>query len=215
MVDSSTLTTELANSWEFVQRECPENVRMRAQTHPYSLEQKDGQKHLCLRTLSQDGRGTEATHRSRLHSLSKGDARGSIWSALSTGVNAWLSSEALWPWPEKPPWVSRWVLRLLKALPEAVGLRDRRGTFLTLPVFLLQCGTDRRPAEERHIETPTPNSISLPADTRGDNRSPGDRSQDGTTQSSHGLTWKHPWRSDSARWPALLPVGGWRRRPVL
>ena len=83
--------------------------------------------------------------------------------ALSTeGVNAWLSSEALWPWPETPPWVSRWVLRLLKALPEAVGLRDRRGTFLTLSVSLLQCGTDCQPAEERHIETPTPHSIAPP-----------------------------------------------------
>lgn len=86
---------------------------------------------------------------------------GSIRFVLSTaGVNAWLSSDAAWPWPEKPPWVSRSVVRLLKALPEAAGRRDRRGTVLTLPVFLLQCGTDCQPAEERHIETPTPH---LPA----------------------------------------------------
>ena len=211
-VDSSSRTTELANSREFVRRECPKNVRTRVQTHPYSLEQKDGQKHLCLRTLSQDGRGTEATHRSCLHSLSKGMHGGSIWSALSTeGVNAWLSPEALWPWPEKPPWVSRWVLRLLKALPEAVGLRDRRGTFLTLSVSLLQCGTDCQPAEKRHIETPTPHSISPP----GRQQEPRRQDPGRTTQSSHRLTRKHPWRSDSSRWPALLPIGGWRRRPVL
>lgn len=98
---------------------------------------------------------------------------GSIRFALSTaGVNAWLSSDAAWPWPEKPPWVSRSVVRLLKALPEAAGRRDRRGTVLTLPVFLLQGGTDCQPAEERHIETPTPH---LPAHhSRGDQRNPGD-----------------------------------------
>lgn len=118
--------------------------------------------HLCLRTLSQDGRGTEETHRSCLQSEQRGCTGQRLVCTVHSGVNAWLSSDALWPWPEKPPRVSRWVLRLLKALPEAVGPRDRRGTFLTLSVFLLQCGTDCQPAEERHIETPTPHSISLP-----------------------------------------------------
>ena len=90
-VDSSTLAMELANRvlficWEFVQREHPKNVLTWAQTHPYSLKQKYGQKHLCLRTLSQDGRGTEATHRSCLHSLSKVDAR---WQPLVCTVHGW------------------------------------------------------------------------------------------------------------------------------
>lgn len=75
----------------FVQWERPKNVRKWAQKLIPFLEQKDRQKHLCLRTLSQDGRSTEATHRSCLRSAGKVDAR---WQhpvcAVHGGVNAWL-----------------------------------------------------------------------------------------------------------------------------
>lgn len=131
---------------------------------------------------------------------------GSIRFALSTaGVNAWLSSDAAWPWPEKPPWVSRSVVRLLKALPEAAGRRDRRGTVLTLPVFLLQCGTDCQPAEEKAHRDPHPPSPCPP--THGETKG---------TQETWPLTgWETPLGSNSPRWLALLPGGQWRQRLVL
>lgn len=133
--------------------------------------------HLCLRTLSQDGRGTEATHRSCLQSEQRGCTGQRLVCIVHSGVSAWLS-DALWPWPEKPPRVSRWVLRLLKALPEAVGPRDRRGTFLTLSVFLLVWHRLSACRGKAHRDPHPP--LHLPAaDTRGDNRSPGDRTRTG------------------------------------
>lgn len=83
---------------------------------------------------------------------------GGIRFALSAAVYECLALlRCSWPWPEKPPWVSKSVVRLLKALPEAAGRRDRRGTVLTLPVFCSSVaqtvGLQRR---ERHIEPPPP-----------------------------------------------------------